>query len=162
MEETYLKDLVDVFEDVKEAVRKTGGGSRAGLMLGLQEMGSSPDGFVGGYFTLYSNLIVLNKTLLGRIAQTDPAILRPYAFHVLLHEYIHSLGYFDEETTRRKTYEVSSSVCGKSHIATEMAQDMRPFFPSLVYPAFGFRPRDPGPIELVKGFDRTSYQRYIS
>jgi hypothetical protein len=162
MEESYLKDLVDVFEDVKEAVRKSDGGSRAGLMLGLQEMGSSPEGFIGGYYTLYSNLIVMNKTLLERIVETDPTILRPYAFHVLLHEYIHSLGFFDEETARRKTYEISSSVYGECHIATEMARDMRPFFPNLVYPSFGWQPRDPGPVELVRGFDKTSYQGYIS
>jgi hypothetical protein len=153
--------LVEVFEDVKEAVRKTEGRSRAGLMLGLQELGSTPNGFIGGYYPVHSNLIVLNKTPLRRITETQPRLLKPYEFHVLLHEYIHSLGFFDENTTRQKTYEVSRRTFGEHHPVTEMSDDIVKFFPHLVYPDFGWRPETQAPIELVRGFDKSSTQQYI-
>jgi len=162
MAETYKNDLVEVFEDVKEAVRTTEGLSRAGLMLGLQELGSSPHGFVGGYYMTYSNLIVLNKTSLTRIMETNPQLLKPYAFHVLLHEYIHSLGFFDEETARRLTYEVSMRTFGENHTVTEMARDIRKYFPNLVHPSIDFRPAGAPPIEAVEGFDKSSYRQYIT
>lgn len=161
MGERYRADLVDAFEDVKESVRRTEGLSRAGLMLGLQELGSSPGGFIGGYYTLYSNLIVMNQTSLRRILETDPSLMRPYSYHVLLHEYIHSLGFFDEDTTRRKTYDVTRTTFGEGHTATRMACDMKPYFPNLVYPSIGFS-SDCAPIELVEGFDHGNYRQYIS
>jgi len=159
--EQYRRDLVEAFEDVKESVRKAEGVSRAGLMLGLQELGSSPQGFIGGYYTLFSNLIVLNQTSIRRILETNPPLMRPYSYHVLLHEYIHSLGFFDEDTTRQKTYEVSTKTFGEGHTATRMACDMEPYFPNLVYPSVGFTSAST-PIELVEGFDHGNYRQYIS
>jgi hypothetical protein len=162
MEEDFRRDLIEAFEDVKEAVRKAEGRSRAGLMLGLQELGSHPQGWVGGYYTIDSNLIVMNSTALRRIRETEPALFKPYAFHVLLHEYVHSLGFRDEEETGRMTFEITRAACGDGHPATEMARDMRPFIPRFVYPDFGWMPRTAAPIDLVKGFDRGSYQNYIT
>jgi len=161
---TMIKtSLIDAFEEVKEAVRKTEGRSRAGLMLGLQEIGSSLDGFVGAYFPIASNIIVVNKTPLRRIIETNKKLLRPYAFHVLLHEYIHSLGYLDEETTERKTYEISKRYFGKDHIVTQLSFDMRKFFPNLVYPVRGWiPPPNIPPIELVSGFDFSATNSYIT
>jgi hypothetical protein len=44
------RDLVDIFEIVKDAVRSRLGLSRGGLMLGLAELGGQPDGWVGGFY----------------------------------------------------------------------------------------------------------------
>jgi hypothetical protein len=157
------RDLVEVFEQVKETVRKTEGRSRAGLMLGLQELGSTLQGFIGGYYPVGSNIIVMNRTPLRRITETDPRLLKPYSFHVLLHEYLHSLGVLDEGLTRLKTYEISRQRFGEKHVVTELSKDMSRFFPSLVYPVYGWRPQEgSSPIELVRGFDKSSTQPYIA
>ena len=60
------QNLIDIFENVKDAVRKSEGRSRAGLMLGIQELGSTLNGFIGAYYPVASNIIVINKTPLRR------------------------------------------------------------------------------------------------
>jgi len=156
------KDLINTFESVKEVVRKTEGRSRAGLMLGLQELGSSVRGFIGAYYPVNSNIIVMNKTILLRINEKNPNLLKPYSFHVLLHEYIHSLGIVDEYITRQKTYEICRKQFGEEHLVTEFSRNMEKFFPNLIYPIYGWTPKKEMGIELVKGFDRSSTEGYIS
>lgn len=161
-EDRLRKDLIETFEQVKESVRRTEKRSRAGLMLGLQEMGSTLNGFIGGYYPVDSNIIVLNRTPLRRIEETDLHLLKPYSFHVMLHEYIHSLGILDEEATRKKTYDVSMACFGKDHIITELSKDMTKFLPNLVYPVYGWSPQQAAPVEIIRGFDRSSTQQYIA
>jgi hypothetical protein len=155
------KNLSDVFELVKEAVRKTTGRSRAGLMLGLSEMGASGGGFVGAYYPVDSNIIVVNRTILDRLRENNPGLYNPYAFHVLLHEYLHSLGLLDEGLTRRKTYEITSATLGEKHPATEIALDLGKVIPDVVYPEAGWQPTEFAPVELVRDFARSD-TRYIS
>ena len=164
LDENNLKqNLIETFEDVKEVVRKSEGRSRAGLMLGLQELGSSLNGFIGAYYPVSSNIIVMNKTPLRRIIDTNPKLFDPYVFHVLLHEYIHSLGFLDERTTKLKTYEISKEHFGEDHIITQLSTNMRKFFPNLVYPVYGWLPsRNVPTIEIVHGFDRSNTSNYIT
>jgi len=132
-------------------------------MLGLQEIGASLDGFIGAYYPIASNIIVVNKTPLRRILETDKHLLKPYVFHVLLHEYIHSLGYIDEDITGKKTYEISKKRFGEHHVVTEFSTDIKKFFPNLVYPIHGWLPQKTIPlIELVRGFDESSTTPYIT
>ena len=70
--------------------------SRAGLMLGLAEMGGDNKSFVGGLYPVTSNIIVMNKSVLKKIMAIQPDMYKSYAFHVLLHEYIHA-----DRNTRR-------------------------------------------------------------
>jgi len=157
------KSLIDSFELVKKVVRKSEGRSRAGLMLGLQELGSSLNGFIGAYYPVSSNIIVVNKTPLRRIIETDPQLLKPYGFHVLLHEYIHSLGFLDEEVTRQKTYKISKDNFGEDHAITKLSSDIKQFFPNLVYPIYGWMPTNETPkIKLIKGFDWSNTNNYIT
>jgi len=157
------QSLIDSFEMVKEAVRKSEGLSRAGLMLGLQELGASLNGFIGAYYQVASNIIIVNKTPLRRIIETNSQLLKPYGFHVLLHEYIHSLGFLDEEITKRKTYEITKKYYGEEHIATKLSLNIEQFFPNLVYPIQGWLPPKGIPnIELVKGFDWSNTSNYIT
>jgi len=157
------KSLVDNFELVKDAVLKTEKNSRAGLMLGLQELGATLSGFIGAYYQVASNIIVVNATPLRRILETKKELLKPYGFHVLLHEYIHSLGYLDEEITKQKTYNITRKYYGEKHIATKLSKDMKKFFPNLVYPIQGYLPPEGIPnIKLVKGFDLSSSDNYIT
>lgn len=157
------QDLINTFEDVKEIVKKYEGRSRAGLMLGLQEIGATMQGFIGAYYPVSSNIIVINKTLLRRIHETNPNLLKPYGFHVLLHEYMHALGFLDENVTRHKTYEISKKHFGEDHVITKLSTDIRQFFPNLVYPIQGWLPPKGTPeIEIVQGFDRSNVDQYIT
>lgn len=150
--------IPDIFEIVKEVVWKTIKKSRAGLELGLVEMGNHPQGFLGAYYVSGSNMIVMNETPLKRIQETDPELLTPYIFSILLHEYLHSLGFFDEELVRRMTYEICCEIFGNKNIISEISRDMRKFFPNFIYPEGA--PRIDSTLKKVKGFDRSSI-RYI-
>jgi hypothetical protein len=156
------RDYAELFQLVKRLVDKGTGKSRSGIMLGLARLGLSPEGFLGGYFVMGSNAIVLNKDVLDYVKIKEPALLNPYAFHVLLHEYLHTLGYFSELEVRPLTYELSVKALGNEHPATLIAEAMQPgarggkgpeLFRKIVYPQFGWAPDFDAPIEIVKGFD---------
>jgi hypothetical protein len=155
------KDLPDIFEIVKTAVRKSTGMERPGLMLGLANLGGGPEGLIGAFYPIATNIIVMNTLPLKRIKETDPALYKPYVFHILLHEYLHTLGIIDEATTRKKAYEISTEIFGKEHVVTQLAADLSRFIPKLVYPVYGWQPPEEYQLELVKGFDRSSTSSYI-
>ena len=68
------KDLADIFEIVKDAVRARLGMSRGGLMLGLAELGGSPEGWIGGLYPVATNVIVMNKGPMQRILEQSPEL----------------------------------------------------------------------------------------
>lgn len=147
--------LPEIFEVVKRVVRANTGHLRAGLMLGLADLGNHPRGFVGAFYPVASNVIVMNKVPLDRIRDTNPDLYRPYAFNVLLHEYLHTLGYLDEAVVRRSVLELSRKAFGEEHLATQIARDYSAFFPNLVYPDVAWQPQEFS-MELVPGFDRSN------
>jgi hypothetical protein len=153
--------LADIFEVVKEAVLKSMRKSRGGLMLGLADLGNHPRGFLGAFFTTGSNVIVMNKIPLQRITETKPELYKPYSFHILLHEYIHSLGYLDEDKVRSYTYQISKEALGEDHPATQMAANTEGFMKHLVYPDSAWK-ADEAKLELVDDFDRSSAFSYIA
>jgi hypothetical protein len=150
--------MPDIFEIVKEVVWDKMRKSRAGLDLGLIEMGNQPGGFIGGFYVSGSNIIIMNETPLKRIQETNPELLTPYIFSVLLHEYLHSLGFFDEEQVRTMSHEICCKTFSPSNITTQITKDMKKFFPNFVYPEGA--PQVNGSVRLVPGFDRSSI-RYI-
>ena len=127
------KNVKDIFDVVKESVRATLNESRAGIDLGLADLGNGNNQLLSAYYPVGSNIIVLNKTPLKRINETKPELMKSYVFVVLLHEYIHSLGYLDETTARHLTHKITRSIFNGSD-TTEMAKDMTSFFPFLLYP----------------------------
>ncbi len=155
-------DLADIFEIVKLAVRETTGRERSGLMLGLANLGGGPQGFVGAFYPVATNIIVMNSLPLRRIRETDPALYKPYVFHILLHEYLHTLGIIDESATRQKTLDISLRLFGKNHPVAQFAADLSKFMPKLVYPVYGWQPSEEFRLELVEGFDRSSTSSYIN
>lgn len=130
----------ELFEVVKRAVRQVMGRERAGLMLATADLGNHPGGFLGAFHYMGSNYIVVNRNPLNRLRQDHPQWYNAYVFHVLLHEYIHSLGTMDEGRTRALAEEVSREALGEGHLATQMARDITPFMPGLVYPEVGWQP----------------------
>jgi hypothetical protein len=152
------KTLADVFELVKEGVRRVLKIGRAGLTLGLAELGSGAQTWIGAFYPVGSTTIIMNRTPLRRIVETDPRLFTAYAFHVLLHEYIHALGYVEEKSTRNLVSLISSELFGADHPVARMAQDIRLFFPNLSYSTPGATLEDVEALELemVPDFDRSS------
>jgi hypothetical protein len=149
------KGLPEIFELVKLAVIKTRRKRRGGLMLGIGDLGNHPKGFLGAFYPVATNIIVMNRIPMDRIKETDPKLYKPYVFHVLLHEYIHALGDVDEISTRTTTYEITKELFGPDHLATKIAEDFKPFFPNLVYPEVAWQPESLD-FELVDNFDNSS------
>jgi len=152
--------LADIFEIVKRAVELELAKSRGGLMLGLANLGNQPGGFFGAFYPVGTNIIVMNKIPMMRIKETKPELYKPYAFHVLLHEYLHSLGYLDEGQVRQMAYDITLALFGEEHLATQVAAHPLRFIPNLAYPNINWQPEDIN-IELVQDFDRGSSVSYI-
>ena len=76
-----------------------------------------------------------------------------------MHEYIHSPGYLDEQLVRQMVFDISRTVMGDSHLATQLAQDLTCFIPNLAYPDFDWIPKD-FKMELAEGFDRGESELY--
>ena len=149
------KTLADIFEVVKAAVWESRKTSRGGLMLGLANLGNHPQGFLGAFYPVGTNVIVMNKIPLERIKETRPELYKPYIFHILLHEYMHTLGYLSESGAREMVLEITRKIFGEEHLATRIAVDTQHFFKNLVYPDAAWLPDDMR-MELVSGFDRES------
>jgi len=149
------KTLADIFEVVKAAVWESRRKSRGGLMLGLANLGNHPQGFFGAFYPVGSNVIVMNKIPLERIKETRPEIYKPYIFHVLLHEYLHSVGFVDELVCRDRARAIAESLFGPGHLVTRISEDFSQFFPNLVFPDAAWQPQELR-LEFVPNFDRGS------
>ena len=124
--------VIEVFDLVKEAVEDALGESRAGMDLGFVEMGNTRQ-CIFALHPVGSNIIVMNKTPIRRIMETKPGLLKPYVFTTLLHEYIHSLGYLDEETARRLTCMITRQLFGDT-LASDMACNLDKYMNYVTYP----------------------------
>lgn len=112
-------DFKGIFDLVKSAVETTIDKRRIGLILGLTNLPLN----IGAFHQVGSNFIIMNKALLKKIAgSNDKKLTNSYLFHVLLHEYLHSLGYLNEQETQILAYEISKSVLGAEHAATLIAR----------------------------------------
>lgn len=110
------KSYGDIFTLVKKAVKKSLGIHRVGLMLYLGNLPMK----VGAFHPLGTNDIVLNRRLLGKASKSEPK-WKAYVFSILLHEYIHSLGYVDEKQVRSLTYKICLENFGRDHPVVEAA-----------------------------------------
>ena len=157
--------LPEIFENVKKDVKKIMGRHRAGLSLGLAEMGMFRGGFIGGMHFHPGTEIVMNTSPLKIILESQPyEIIWAYTYHILLHEYIHSLGIIDEQQCRTITLNISEEIFkNANHPALTLARNgIGAFIPDLkiIFVPPERRP-DGMPIEFVTGFDRES-QSYFS
>ncbi len=153
-----------IFEQVKRDVQKTTGKKRAGLSLGLVEMGMYQGGFIGGMHFSPGTDIVMNKTPLKILLEQQPyEIIWAYTYHILLHEYIHSLGALNEQQCRTITLRISEAIFKEAdHPAIILAKiGIGAYFPNLhlIY-ALPDRKPDGIPIEYIYGFDSGSYEHY--
>ena len=143
----------DIFQLVKKIVQNYLDRDQAGLLVGLSDLGTYGHSFLGAFYSLDANTIVINKRPLNRIKQNKPELYNPYVFHVLLHEYIHSLGFYEEKQVRMLVYEITKKYFGNNHLATQMALDMGKFMPQLTLGSDFEAPEDMN-IEFISGIDR--------
>ncbi len=148
------RTIGDIFDIVKALVREFLGRDQAGLMVGLSDLGSHSSGFIGAYYSPNANIIIINKKPLERILQTDPGLYNFYLFHVMLHEYMHSIGLYDEMGTRQLVNEISTHYFGRSHEITQLGTNIERFFPNLTFPGSGYQPPDDSSVEFISGIDR--------
>src|SRR5512137_801805 len=102
------RKIPDMFERIKRDVQKVLKQRRAGLNLGFVDMGMSPQGFIGGMFFSGGTMILMNTRALQVLLEDTSKrnmseISEYYVYHVLMHEYVHSLGYLDERECRDVT-----------------------------------------------------------
>jgi len=146
------KNFGDVFEVVKKTVEHSLGQRRSGLMLYLAELPEQ----VGAFHGVGTNGIVMNKSALDAVTRSARTIrqINSYVYSILLHEYLHSLGYIDEAQVRKLVFEISKDNLGVDHPATEIAHKG----PAVIFPGVGepiFREHS-DKVELITDFDRST------
>ena len=96
--------------------------------------------------------------------QPDEVILA-YIYHILLHEYIHSLGFLNERQCRQIVLEITKNVFKETpnHPAVVLARKgIGAYFPDLhlIYAPANVDPWGRWQIEAVKDFDRESFRYF--
>jgi len=151
------ENFVDVFELVKKTAERSLGQRRAGLMLYLARLPKH----IGAFHTLGTNGIVMNRNTLDLITHGARSLreINSYVYSILLHEYLHSLGYVEEEDVRKLVYDVTFDAFGPEHPATQIASKG----PSAVFPdiVLAESPMQNPDIEVIPDLEGSSH-RYIS
>ncbi|MHB8566636.1 MAG: hypothetical protein ACYC7D_08535 [Nitrososphaerales archaeon] len=146
------QDFGELFELVKRIVEQEIGQHRAGLTLFLSDMPNN----VGAYHPVASNTIVVNRALVNQMKKLakDPREINSFVFMILMHEYLHSLGYIDESEVRKISQKICAAALGSDHMTVKLAGanwiEMYPELASMSATKFskGF--------EVVKNFDSSS------
>lgn len=114
------KSLSDVYEIVKDTVKRSLDRYRIGLMVYLDDLPLQ----LGAYHPLGSNAIVVNRALLQIVESTAKSrnVINAFIYTILLHEYLHSLGYVEEYSVRPLVYKISNESFGENHIASHLAK----------------------------------------
>lgn len=146
----------EVWEIVKENVKDVLNQQRRGMMLFLDDMPLR----LGAYHPLGTNNIVLNRALVQIVEANTKSkkLLNAFVYTLLLHEYLHTLGYVQEAEVRPLVYKISKTCFGKEHITTRLAE-LGPWslLQDLPLDALNAPKRV---MEIVKDFEKTN-QRYI-
>jgi len=145
------ESFAEIFNLVKKAVEGAIDRRREGLMIALQYL---PEG-LGAYYGVGSNLIVMNKALLEKVRCVyDEKASKAYIFSVLMHEYLHSLGFMDEGLVQDLCYQICRMALGESHLATKISKHgIGAFIPES---ARRIKIREREEIEIVDSFEMES------
>jgi hypothetical protein len=153
-----------IFEKVKEDVKSVLDRHRAGIRLGLVDMGVARGKIICGLHFHPGTDIIMNKSPLRIILKSQPyEIVWAYTYHILLGLYLKSLGVIDERQCRLDTLKVSKEIFKKAdHPAIIIAENgIGYFIPNLkitnIHPD---RRPDGMPIEYLNGFDSESQSYY--
>ena len=146
----------EVWKIVKDTVKNYLGKCRVGMMLFLDDLPLN----LGAYHPVGTNNIVLNKALVEIVEATVKTKLEVNAFiyTILVHEYVHALGYLSEEEARRLVYQISRNSFGENHLATRLAKNS-PWSLLKGIPIHGLSAPKSG-MEIVKDFEKPN-QDYV-
>lgn len=151
------EDFGDVFELVKKSAERSLGQRRAGLMLYLARLPKH----IGAFHTVGTNGIVMNRNTLDVVTHGARSLreINSYVYSILLHEYLHALGYVEERDVRKLVFDVSLETFGPDHPATQIASKG----PSAIFPdiVLSDLPTDTPDVEVIPDIERSSH-RYIS
>mgnify|MGYP000094318381 CR=1 FL=1 len=142
----------DIFELGREIIYKATKMRRAGLSLYLQDLNQ----YVLAYHIMGSNAIVINRAVLEAIYSLNKGkeYVNSYIFVVLTHEYLHSLGIYDERLLRSLQYKICKEFFGEDHLTTKMIdKGIFEVFPELTHVKITVKRRK---TEIIKDFDRSS------
>jgi sulfur relay (sulfurtransferase) DsrF/TusC family protein len=143
-------DFSCIFELVKIAVEVTINRRRAGLILGLTDLPN----YIGAFHQMGSNFIIMNRKLLKEVIRSgNKKLINAYTFHVLLHEYIHSLGFMDEQQTQLLTHAISEKVLGSNHPATLISKYGIGAVFSNISRLEHYEPQETREIEIIEDFE---------
>ncbi|MDH5448103.1 MAG: hypothetical protein OEY24_08790 [Candidatus Bathyarchaeota archaeon] len=146
----------EVWEIAKDNVKAVLKQQRQGMMLFLDDMPLR----LGAYHPLGTNNIVLNRALVQIVEATTKSrkLLNAFVYTILLHEYLHALGYIPEAEVRPLVYKVSKTCFGEEHVAARLAKS-GPWSLLRGLPLDALK-APKRVMEIVKDFEKTN-QRYI-
>jgi len=110
----------EIWEIVKETTRFSLGLYRVGIMLFLDDLSLN----IGAYHPFGTNNIVLNRALvqIAEAATKSRKLVNAFVYVLLLHEYLHALGYVAESDVRPMVNEIAEKSFGKDSIVTKLAE----------------------------------------
>jgi len=147
----------DVWEIVKDSVRAVLKKYRVGMMLFLDDLPLN----LGAYHPVGTNNIIMNRTLLRlvEVATEKRIFVNAFVYSILLHEYLHAVGYLSEGAVRPLVVRISEECFGYDHIVSQLARE-GPWSLLRGIPLDEVQ-APKRVIEIVKDFEKSS-QRYIS
>ena len=114
----YADNLRDVWDVVKDSVKEVLGHYRIGMMLFLDDLPLN----LGAYHPVGTNNIVMNRRLIEivEVATEDKNLVNAFIYNILLHEYLHAIGYLRESEIRTLLLQIAQECFGPDHIVTQL------------------------------------------
>lgn len=150
------KGYSEIWELVKDTVKTALGEHRVGMMLFLDDLPIQ----LGAYHPVGTNNIVLNRRLVQVVeaATKSQRLVNAFIYILLLHEYLHALGYVREAEARLLVYRVSKRSFGEDHIVSRLARTSP--WALLKNVPLSLLEAPKRVMEIVKDFERSN-QKYI-
>jgi len=150
------KSYSETWELVKDTVKASLKKHRVGMMLFLDDLPLQ----LGAYHPLGTNNIVLNRTLVQVVeaATKSRRLGNAFVYVILLHEYLHALGYVSEIEARQVVFEVCKKSFGEDHITSRLASTSP--WALLKNVPLGLIDAPKHVMEIVKDFEGSN-QKYI-
>jgi hypothetical protein len=110
----------EIWDLVKETTKIALGEERKGMLLFLDDLPLR----LGAYHQVGTNNIVLNRTLIEIVETTAESkqTVNAFIYVLLLHEYIHALGFLRETEVKLLVIRVAERTLGREHPASKLAQ----------------------------------------
>lgn len=157
--------LQELFGLAKEIAWKFLKVEQAGLMVGLAELGIGSGNVLGAYYSPDANTIVLNRTVMDYVSKlSDAEFHKSYCLYLLLHEYLHSCGLYDERQNRQIVAAIAVQAFDGQHPVAKLATGSGVMLKAVQK---HYLQNNPGAaaaspeIEFVTGIDRSN-TNYIS